>query len=68
MEEILEVIAVIRALKFLRDELVGKPGDFGGAAVALAGLRKPRHDRGCSCEDCEERAILAVADDDEAWR
>jgi len=67
MDEILEVIAFIRALKFLRDELVGKPGDFGGAAIALGSLQT--HDRHacrgrCSppCPSCDEQVILGVAD------
>jgi len=59
LDEILEVIAFIRALKFLRDELVGKPGDFGGAAIALGSLRRnDRHVVGCECPSCDERVIL----------
>ncbi len=63
MDEILEVIALIRALKFLRDAIVGKPGDFGGAAIALGSLRThDRHPAGCECAFCEERFILGELD------
>ena len=63
MDELLELVAVLRALSLIRDVLRGKQPDFGGAAIAL-GRQMPndRHAAGCCCPNCDERLILGEED------